>query len=737
MFNQLSRGSLPTPSVLVAVLVFAPAWSMSVLAETSSVEIGLGYNSADSYQLGQYTGLTRRGGFGVGGFSLQSQAGDGNDHYWSVSGKNLGLETGSLAATYGRWGSFSLSANYDQIPHYRFNDGRTPFNGSGSATQTLPSDWVGASSTSGLSSLSSSLKQVNIDKQRQRFNAGLEWQLNQSWELMSEYRHETKEGSNTLGGIFGSSGGNPRGSMLARPIDFQTDELTLGLSYGSQATQYSVSYNAMLFSNKDKALRFDNPFNNSQWAPGANFSDGAVGQMALEPDNTSSQFSFSAAHRFGSSTRLSGSVVSTRLEQDDSFLPYSSVLQATTALPRQDLNGRVDSLVSNLNFSTRLNRRSTLRLRYSYRERDNKTPQDIYRRMPGDAVTQQGLLSSNARINRIYNLQRDKFSADVSYRLSGKTSLSAGYEYQETDRSMVDVATTEEDTGFIKLKFTPSTIASGWVKLTRSERNASNYDGTVPFTTGHNPDYIATLVGDALFENDPFLRRFHLSERNRDEASANLNIYPSDEIGLSLLVLLADDEYPDAKVGLQKSKKRNLAADLSYSPDANWTASVYYNYDNYLNRQMGFARRGGGSPTPFYPESVRDPANNWLMKSEDVINTFGTGVDWKFMQDKLDLSLDASFSDAKTKTDPFSTGQPFLPFPDNNTKISTVSVKSNYQLQPGRKLSIRYFYERYKSNDWALDGAGVDTLSNILLLGNQSPGYSAHIFTISMSFDLK
>lgn len=727
----LRKLGVPGFVLLLTQTCFTPA-----IGQTSSIEIGLGYNSEDSYRFGQYTGLTQSGGFAVGGFSLQNQTSNSDKSYWKVSGKNLGLETGSLAATYGRWGSFSLSANYDQIPHYRFNDASTPFNGSGSPTQTLPSDWIGASSTSGFSNLSSSLKQVNIDKNRERFTGAFEWQLSQAWQLMSEYRHETKQGQQPMGAIFGSTGGNPRGSILSRPVDFQTDELSFGLSYGGRDTQVNIGYSAMLFSNKNKALRFENPFNQSQWAAGANFTDGAVGQIALEPDNSSSQISLSAAHRFSSRTRLSGSVISTRLEQDDSFLPYSSVFPATTALPRQNLSGQVDSLVSTVNFSTRLNRRSTLRLRYNYRERDNKTPQEMYQRIPGDAATQQGLISSRTRINRIYDLEREKLSANVSYRFSGKTSLSASYEHQETDRSMVDVATTEEDTGYIKLKFTPSAISSGWLKLTRSQREASNYDGTVPFTSGHNPDYIATLVGNQLFENDPLLRRFHLSDRDRDELSANLNFYPSDEVGLSLLALLADDEYPDAKVGLQQSEKRNLAADLSYTPDANWTASVYYNYDNYLNQQAGFARRGGGNPTPFYPESVRDAGNNWVMKSEDEINTFGTGIDWKFMQDRLDLSLDASITDAKTRTDPSSTGQAFLPFPDVTTKISTISLKSNYQLQPGRALSIRYYYERYSSSDWALDGTEVGTLSNIMLLGNQSPEYSAHILVVSLSFEL-
>ncbi|MEX0962924.1 MAG: MtrB/PioB family decaheme-associated outer membrane protein [Pseudohongiellaceae bacterium] len=730
--------SLSWPRVCAAICasMLVQTWASTAAAQNSSVEIGLGYNSEDSYQLGQYSGLTQSGEFAVGGFSFSSANANTGDPAWSLSAKNLGLESRSLEAIYQRSGSFSVSLNYDQLPHYQYNDGRTPFNGSGSQLQSLPSDWTGAGSTSGFSTLSSSLKQVNIDTRRDRFTGAFDWQLSPLWELMGEVRHEIKEGSETLGAIFGSSGGNPRGSILARPIDYQIDEATVGLSFARQNTQYAVSYTAMQFSNKDKALRFQNPFNNAGWSAGANFSDGAIGQIGLEPDNSSSQVSLSGVHRFGKSTRLSASVVSTRLEQDDSYLPYSSVFAATTPLPRADLGARVDMLVANLNLSTRLNRRSTLRLRYNYRDRDNKTSQEVYQRIAGDSAPQSGLLSSQTRINRLYDTERGKFSADLNYRLSSKAKFFAGYENVETDRSMVDVATTEEDTGFIKLSFTPFPTSSGWIKLTRSERDASQYDSTVPFVSGHNPDYVATLVGNQLFENDPLLRRFHLSDRERDELSASLNFYPSDGLSLSLLALLADDAYPDAKVGLQKSEKRSFSTDMSYAPAANWSSSIYYSYDEYSNQQAGFGRRGGGNPTPFYPESLRDPGNNWSMKSEDLVHTIGAGVDWEIMAGKLDLSLDANYTDAKSKTTPFSSGVAYLPLPDLNTEITSISLSSKYQLQPGRALSVGYTYGRFKSDDWALDGAGVNTLSNILLLGNQSPEYSAHIVQVSLLIDL-
>ena len=736
MLRPIAKSYLKFSLRVLIALPAIGAWSPSALTQDATVEIGVGYSSEDSSRFGQYSGITGEGLYGLAGFLLQGTNASGNADHWQLSGERIGLETTELEASYRRWGEFSFSLDYRQLPHYRFNDGFTPFIGSGTTVQTLPAGWVGNNSTSGFSALGGNLNQANVDTHRDRLTADLMWRIDRRWQFQGEFRHETKQGSETLGAIFGSTGGNPRGSILVRPVNYQTDEFNFALTYAHPGSQYTLSYSTIRFSNNNASLRFENPFNNEQWAAGANFSDGAVGQIGLEPDNVSQQFSLSATHGFGGGTRLSGRLVSSKLEQDDSFQPYSSVFPALTPLPRNDLGGRVDTLFASLRFATRVSDQGNLNLHYYYRERDNKTPQAIYLRIPGDAVTQGGLLSSTARVNRVYDLEREKVSADFRYRFSGSTRLKLGIELEETDRSMVDVATTQEDRAYASLNFNPTEISSAWIKLARFERDSSDYDAGVPFVAGHNPDYVATLVGNELFENDPLLRRYHLTVRDRNEVSASFNLFPTERAGISFLALLAADDFPEARVGLQESEKRSYSLDFSFVPARDWQASVYYNYDNYRNRQAGYARRGGGNPTPFYPESVRLSDNDWWVNSEDTVHSIGSELQWVLVPDQMDLTMEASYSDAETVTLPANRTGNYLPLPDVTTEIVSAKLAARYRLSEGRELTLGWYFEHYQGADWSLDAGGIDSLSNILLLGNLSPNYSAHFISLSLRVNI-
>ena len=709
---------------------------ITAMAQQGEIRIGAGYGSEDSFRPAQFNGHPESGAYSVGSIEINdANESDNCARFWNLRALDLGLDRVSGRANFGCRGRYAFHLSFDQLPHAEIGIANTVYNGSGSGLQTLPQNWVGAGSTAGFTALGGKLKSTSVTKKRERLKAGLDWRLSTEWSMKAEFRHENKQGSDSYGAIFGSTGGNPRGALLLRPIDFLNDEISINVDHASPVTQYGASYTIARFENRASSLRFQNAFNNSQWATGANFSDGAYGQIGLEPDNRSTGYNIYLGHELSPGSRLTVTVGETRLRQDEEFLPYSSALPSTADLPRLSLNGKVDILTANLGYSSRLGSRTSLRLNYRYRNRDNQTDQALFQRIPGDAALQNTLVSNGTRVNRIYDLQSGKFSAEVDYRFMARSRLTLGFEADEKDYSMLDAESTSEDSVFARLNLAPFSNGSGWLKIARSDRKAAGYDSTRPFVSGYNPDYVAMLVGTELMENDPYLRRYHISDRDRDAITASYNLMLTEKIGLGMVARAISDDFPGALVGRTRSSNRGLTLDLDYQPGTDWHGSVYYSREHFEYDQNGFARSGGGNPTPFYPLAVRDPDRNWQVNSADRVNSWGAGLDWS-VDDRLQLRGDLNYSDAATRSRPFSSGQPWLPLPDVDTEILSLSLTADYQLASDRSFRVRYFYEDYSSSDFALDQVLADTLSNVMLLGNSSPRYLGHWLELSLSYKL-
>lgn len=720
------------PVMLSAICAFAQA--------QDTVEIGAGYNSVDSFKMGEYTGLTDKQGYGVGSVSVgEAQRWNAdNGTYWQLDGSNLGLESRSLTLQAGDRGRYDLSVGWRELPHYRFdNPVSTPFSGAGTARQSLPVDWTAASTTSGMTGLQAALQDVAIHTDRETLSLSLDWHLNPRWSFSGEYQHQTKKGNDTLGAIFGSTGGNPRGAILAAPVDYDTDTFDFTLSRSGDRGHASIFYKGSLFSNANPSLRWNNPFNNPAWDSGANFADGAVGEMALAPDNQAWQTGISGLYRFSNSSRISGSLSTGRMTQDESLLPYSNVFSTSAPLPVTRLDGEINTLNALVNFSTRLGQSTNLHLRYTFDERDNDTAVHLFQRVAGDAAPQGDPLSSNARLNRPYSFRNQRFTADAGYRLTSSTKLSFGYALKDQDRDLVDVARTREHSAHVKLDLASLLNGRGWLQYERAVRDASAYVSNQGFLSGHNPDFINTLTGNELFENDPLLRRYHLADRDREQVAVNFTMLPVAMVSLDIIGKLTRDDFPESKVGLQTSASRHLTLNLGIDPPgSDWHAYGYVTGERYRNKQQGYSRRGGGSPTPFFPESVRLPENNWWVESADRVVTAGVGFNWLLLQDKLDLSVDINRSDATTDTDPVSNGLAYSDFSDIDSTLTGLALKGRYTLNNGHQLGLNYRFEKYDSTDFAFDRVAVDSLSNVILLGNASPVYSGYVVEVTYRYVL-
>ncbi len=730
---------------------------------TSEVEVGVGFSTDDSFKFGEYNGLEDDGAFAIGNMAFRKNAGidDADNTYWEFSGTSLGLDNRNIFmeyshdGTYGDYGNnsdYSIFFEYDQIPHNQFEDGMTPFNGAGTTNQTLPAGWVGAGNTAGMTQLIPSLKTVELETERQRFGGGFEWSPLDHWTLKGGYRHEDKEGSDPIGAIFGTSGGNPRGSIIAIPIDYDTDEFNISLAYMGDKAQYSLDYHLSLFDNNDTSVFFDNPFNNCGgrgWAAGACFDDGAVGQLGLFPDNEAHQLNLSGGYNFTPKTRATATVSYSWWLQDDNFLPYSNVFPTTTPLPRNDLDGEINTLFANVNLFHRVSNKLDLKARYTYDDRNNDTPRDTYVRIAGDAQNQPAPgATAGSRQNWNYELERHKVELDGNYRFTPRTRMSLGFEYESKDRNFSEVEDTDEYTGKIKLSSNPVDYASGWIKYSYSTRDSSTYISNQPFLTGHSPEYIDDVITNDcppdppsvcpdLFENDPLLRKYHFADRDRNMFSGAVTAYPIETLTFSLSGSYKNDDYDESQLGLQESQNSMLTLDLNYQPNDIINTYAWISKENYQYDQRGYRRTGNPPVGPTFDRTTAPGGwDFWTTDTEDDIHTVGAGIDWNVIEDKFNLKLDFTYSQASTHYDQWSGPNLTDPvqLPDVNTNLLNLDLTGDYKIKENMTARFRYMYENMDTDDFTLDGVDVDTLSNIILLGNSSPQYDAHVFGLSMIY---
>lgn len=720
---------------------------------TSEVELGAGYTTEDAFKFGEYSGLEEQGGYAIGNLQISKRAAyDGSStEQWQLIGTNLGLDSRSAYGEYGRQGQYSVYFEYDQIPHFRLDDAKTPYLGAGTTDQTLPGGFISTNDdTTGMTNLSGLLRSVEIDTERQRYGGGFKWMPLKMWELRGSYRHEVKDGAETLGSIFGSNGGNPRSVILAIPVEYNFDEFETSLGFTSKLLQLQLSYHLSLFSNDAAAYLWDNPFNAvSNWcatcpggvSPNA-FASGGRGRMGLDPDNEAHQITFSGGYNINNHTRLTANLSYGWMKQNETFLPYSTfdpILATVEPLPRTSLNGEIDTLLVNIGISSRPLRNLDLRARFTYDDRANQTPRNVYLIVHNDVTAQSTAAdSTDRRLNRPYSLERLGMKLDAGYRLGMGSKMTASYAYQRNQRDFSEVKTTDEHTGKVKFSMNPFTLASGWVQYSHAIRNGSGYISNQQLLDGHDPAVITALANtapDDLFENDPLLRKHYMADRKRDQLSATVNFYPHEMAVISMSGRYNSDDYEKSQVGLMESKNSSATLDVTFTPADNFTGYAFVTYENYDNKQRGFSHPGFlGALTPDTDRIAVFGDAWWTIDSEDNVYTFGTGLDWSVIKDIFKVNLDLLHSRSTTEVDPQS-NLALLPFPKLTTRISSVNLSGEYRFKENMGVRLRYQYERFKAADFALDMVTPDILSNVILMGNSSPEYSVHNFGLSYFYN--
>jgi hypothetical protein len=73
-------------------------------------------------------------------------------------------------------------------------------------------------------------------------------------------------------------------------------------------------------------------------------------------------------------------------------------------------------------------------------------------------------------------------------------------------------------------------------------------------------------------------------------------------------------------------------------------------------------------------------------------------------------------------------------YPDLKTQLGSLKLWTIYRQNKKLSYKVSYWLEDYKADNWALDGLDPDTLSNMLLMGEETLDYRVHVIGASASY---
>jgi len=657
----------------------------------NDVELGVGYVSDTAWKFGQYNGLYDEGPYGIANIHYKNTNED-NAKYLEIRGTNLGLESRYLRLDAGVQGQQEYFFVYDELPNYQNNTALSPYHGIGSSTLTLPTgyDWA---------SLNGYLNPVELKTKRQRFDFGAAFLTSKSWKFDIKGSHQTKEGVQQIGGATNYSGGTQTvgftyATMLPEPIDYETNEMDVGVHYSHKKGQLDLVYHVSLFENDNASLAWQDPFIGYPTLPGGTTLP-AYGQLALAPSNQHHQVTLSGGYNFPSQTRFTGLVSVGRSTQNEDLLPYGT--ESGGALPRNTAETEVWTTKVGLKLASRPIRKLRLSGEYRYDGRDNQTPVDTWNYVLADS-TANGGTATNAPLS----WDKHKVDLDANYRINYKTSIRGGYEYRRTDREYTDALAereqTEENSLYAKLKYRPTDLSELAFYAEGGTRDGSEYNTP----TGQNP----------------VLRKFYLADRERGKIGGLLNYMPTNQFSFGIKAEYIEDDYTDSEIGLTDANQTLATLDATYIPRENITTYAYYTYEDIRSSQAGQE----GDITTGIP-----PGADWTADFDDRIDTVGIGTAITNLNNKWDIGADLTYSQSTGTIEMASTTGTASQYPDLKTSLGSLKLWTIYKQSKKLSYKFSYWYEDYSADNWALDGIDPDTVENMLLMGEDTLDYDVHV----------
>lgn len=661
---------------------------------------------------------------------------DGTRGRARIQGAVAGAHSAELMAKLRAWDGDSLRFDYRRSIR-RGDDGLTPLHGSGNVLG-LPAGFVPGVTTNALNL--DRLTPVTLGLERESYALSGRLFSGTHWKTEAALREQRRRGVVETGAMIGANPGLARAVIVPEPVDQVLRELEASASWDREGRQLRASYQGSLFSADHQTLTWEVPFA----ADAGNTPFPSNGRMALPPDNQHHRIALDGGMRLGETARLSGTLGLSRMLQNETLVPYSTVASAA-APPRSTAEARVDVLNLALHASARPLPRLTLNASHRYHRSDDRTPLTRFDPVVGDSGSQADSIDA---FSRPYDHFRSQTRLRAALRPASGTRLQAEWRHDIVGRDLPGNAGHTRENG-LELGFRRNLGDRADMRLTvlQADRRRHGHDAVVsdPATAASCPDTVIVDPdpdgGDAreldlCFSDHPDLRRFMLGERSRQRLRAAFGWFPLDSVDLDFGWSITRDRYRDDIVfddtafGLTDVRERMLHAELGWTPGHTWSMHAGYARE-YLDSAQNGREIARGAPA-----SILDSTANWRATSNDLIDTVSAGLradlpdgrtrlefDWGYIRERNRLSLESRL--------------PLRPLPDDGARRHYAELEATREIDDRLRLKAGLRWERFRAHDRADTGIGEGSdpvLDAILTLRGGDTDYEAVLFWSSLTY---
>jgi MtrB/PioB family decaheme-associated outer membrane protein len=706
----------------------------------------------------------------TGGFVRSFHANFGGEKtYFTVDSASSLLKDQSWSAKAGQLGKYKVQFRYDETPHIFTNTARTLY------AQTAPGVWTlapairttlggyySAIGTATVAKLNTALTNFNsvinsnadlVDASliRKRGTVDASFNPTADWNLAFQFWRERETGLRPIG--MSISGGS---AEAPETIDYTTQNYKVQSEYGRNSWAVRVGYQGNTFSNNVPFLQIDNPLVTADTTSAT-----AIGRLSLYPDNRYDSFEIAGATDLTSRVHVMASIVPGWMNDDQSLMDYTTNTArpkpAWGQLPESSANASKQTLAMNYTVTTKILKDLEFKATYrSYDYNNNTAIADFYPVVTDGAYA--ATQPASATENTAFGFNRKTAEMAATWFFSKKNSVKVGYNYERMDRSERDVSTTQENSFVSSVDLNLRKDLLVRVGYTHGDRTASAFQyGT------DDPNYAYSLLVDA--------RRFDEAPRFRDKGDVLVQYSPTNALSLSASFGTVQDNYnrrvgseaaapnpfPGMGVfynyGLLKDIGRNYSFDADYALNGRVSVFGEYTREKY-NTKMALLSNTtmlNGAPINAYANSNNDAVDTWAAGVDtDVNRRVALTMFYSLSAAKgniLNAPINCTLSfDQCRLLKGWSLDTAALPlltmnYPETTTRLHQVTAQVKFKLTKNLVPKVEYIFEKFDNVDFQtgvmnpyMPSLQDTSNNNFLFLGADSPGYHAHILSMSLEY---